>query len=280
MGSTGSNLPNTNITFERRSIKTPQSWISSTEKLHILCVICDGRIEDAEGMLQVDFANKYIGGGVLADGAVQEEIRFLICPELLISRLFTERLDENEVIIITGSIQFSDYTGYKEDFKFQKLLVKLDEEGNILPRRAAQVVAMDARQFYRNAHKFQFKKPFIDRELHKSFVGFSPGTENSRIPIATGNWGCGAFGGDTQLKFIIQWMAASQNQRSVQYSARNESQKNELEGMARHLVSRKVTVGKLYEVLIRYDREVLCKILPGSKDVPKTVFRFLLDNLK
>lgn len=28
--------------------------------------------------------------------------------------------------------------------------------------------------------------------------------------IATGNWGCGAFGGDPQVKSIIQWLAASQ----------------------------------------------------------------------
>ena len=27
--------------------------------------------------------------------------------------------------------------------------------------------------------------------------------------IATGNWGCGAFGGDPQLKALIQWIAAS-----------------------------------------------------------------------
>lgn len=30
------------------------------------------------------------------------------------------------------------------------------------------------------------------------------------IGIATGNWGCGAFGGDPELKTIIQWLAASQ----------------------------------------------------------------------
>ncbi|GFO00486.1 poly(ADP-ribose) glycohydrolase [Plakobranchus ocellatus] len=28
-------------------------------------------------------------------------------------------------------------------------------------------------------------------------------------PIATGNWGCGAFRGDVQLKFFLQWLAAS-----------------------------------------------------------------------
>jgi poly(ADP-ribose) glycohydrolase len=47
-------------------------------------------------LLQVDFANKYLGGGVLTHGCVQEEIRFLICPEMIISRLFTEGLEKNE----------------------------------------------------------------------------------------------------------------------------------------------------------------------------------------
>lgn len=41
-------------------------------------------------MLQVDFANKRVGGGVLGRGSVQEEIRFVICPELIVSRLLTE----------------------------------------------------------------------------------------------------------------------------------------------------------------------------------------------
>lgn len=30
------------------------------------------------------------------------------------------------------------------------------------------------------------------------------------IGIATGNWGCGAFGGDPEVKTIVQWLAASQ----------------------------------------------------------------------
>jgi poly(ADP-ribose) glycohydrolase len=31
-----------------------------------------------------------------------------------------------------------------------------------------------------------------------------------KIGIATGNWGCGAFGGDPELKTMILWLAASQ----------------------------------------------------------------------
>ena len=42
-------------------------------------------------------------------GCVQEEIRFLICPELIVSRLFCEELDANECVVITGAEQYSNY---------------------------------------------------------------------------------------------------------------------------------------------------------------------------
>ena len=32
--------------------------------------------------LHADFANMYLGGGVICGGNVQEEIRFSICPEV------------------------------------------------------------------------------------------------------------------------------------------------------------------------------------------------------
>jgi hypothetical protein len=35
---------------------------------------------------QVDFANRYLGGGVLAAGSVQEEIMFLIMPGAFAAR--------------------------------------------------------------------------------------------------------------------------------------------------------------------------------------------------
>lgn len=64
----------------------------------------NGTIEDdGLGFLQVDFANKNVGGGVLGYGCVQEEIRFVICPELLVSRLFIERLGDQEAVIVTGN---------------------------------------------------------------------------------------------------------------------------------------------------------------------------------
>ncbi len=49
----------------------------------------------------MDFANKKIGGGVLGGGCVQEEIKFCLFPELLISLLIMDHMENNEAIIIT-----------------------------------------------------------------------------------------------------------------------------------------------------------------------------------
>lgn len=95
------------VTFERKfnPKSTMHRWDTSElilgkTKIHINSA---GTIEDdGLGFLQVDFANKNVGGGVLGFGCVQEEIRFVICPELLVSRLFVERLGDQEAVIVTG----------------------------------------------------------------------------------------------------------------------------------------------------------------------------------
>ena len=44
-------------------------------------------IENFYGAAKVDFANKYIGGGAMTNGSVQEEIMFVTHPEMYISVL-------------------------------------------------------------------------------------------------------------------------------------------------------------------------------------------------
>lgn len=66
----------------------------------------------------MDFANKYLGGGVLRTGCVQEEIMFLIKPELFVTCLVVECLNANEAIIVEGAEQYSTYKGYGETFEW------------------------------------------------------------------------------------------------------------------------------------------------------------------
>lgn len=37
------------------------------------------------------------------------------------------------------------------------------------------------------------------------------------MPVCTGKWGCGAFRGNEDLKFIIQWLAVSEANREMVY---------------------------------------------------------------
>ena len=82
-------------------------------------ILDSGTIEEIDkNVIQADFANKFVGGGVLKKGCVQEEIRFCISPELTVSLLFLEKLLDNEISYIIGSERFSAFKGYGRDFAF------------------------------------------------------------------------------------------------------------------------------------------------------------------
>merc|ERR1719327_2647078 len=62
--------------------------------------------ETAPELAHADFANMFIGGGVLSGGCVQEEIRFSICPELCAAMLVCPCMLEEEAIQVLGAEQF------------------------------------------------------------------------------------------------------------------------------------------------------------------------------
>ncbi len=47
-------------------------------------------------------ASRVVGGFVLSWGCVQEEIRFVLCPELIVCRLLCENMNDNEAILVKG----------------------------------------------------------------------------------------------------------------------------------------------------------------------------------
>jgi poly(ADP-ribose) glycohydrolase len=54
----------------------------------------------------------------LGNGCVQEEIRFSICPEMLVSLIVCEMMETNECIFLIGCERYSQYKGYAQSFKF------------------------------------------------------------------------------------------------------------------------------------------------------------------
>jgi len=177
-----------------------------------------GGIEEAKGCLEIDFANKYLGGGVLGNGMVQEEIMLMTSPEGLVGILFCESMREEEAILIQGAATMSEYQGYAKGFKWNGKKEEKYEmtKSNIMDRN---IIAIDALDLRDERIPTQFSTDLLLRELNKAYVGFSGvpelDEETKRKPIATGRWGCGIFAGNVHLKFILQWIAASRAGRAM-----------------------------------------------------------------
>ena len=134
------------ITFSRLCVPPSSlpSWCLSDQTLSRLHLSTDGKIEtEGAGFLQADFANEYVGGGVLRSGLVQEEIRFTICPELIAAMLFSEAMQDTEAISVIGVEQFSCYSGYGDSFRFEGRM-KDSTDRDTSGRRLTCIVAMDA----------------------------------------------------------------------------------------------------------------------------------------
>lgn len=191
--------------------------------------LADGGIEDTRGALHADFANEYIGGGVLCGGCVQEEIRFAVCPENIVSLALFEKMAPGEAIIITGAEQFAATSGYMFGLRhagpYRDLVTPRGPDGSVL----VSLVAIDAIRFSSSStDRGQIFgnngdcAPLL-REITKALAGFAdpgPGTECSASifpSISTGNWGCGVFNGDLITKAMVQWIAASIHGRKIVY---------------------------------------------------------------
>jgi len=220
-----------------------------------------GTIEDYQ-CLQADFANQYIGGGVLLGGNVQEEIRFMICPELIASMPLCDMMLPHEAIEIVGAIQYANYLGYggslqyngPTDLAAEKSKHPLDDA----KRRTVRIVAFDALPM--PERRVQYGHRGMARELVKATAAFSLNPADTlptgavvgeaRLGVATGNWGCGVFGGDPQLKCLLQWMACSVAERPhMVYCAFNDKRVEQMPAVVKAIQDAGMTVGDLYKLL-------------------------------
>ena len=187
-----------NKTFERKNFE-------NINKLCEIEIIEEGSMFNTQAKFCIDFANKYIGGGALSGGCVQEEILFAVEPEAIVSMFLMEVMEDNDAIRIDNLIQYSNYSGYAQSFKYEENAI--NEEKLI----KHNIIAIDAVCSYSGG----VDRDSVLRDLIKAYVGFNlinfDDKDVSKLDktISSGNWGCGAFGGDYELKFIQQWLAAT-----------------------------------------------------------------------
>jgi poly(ADP-ribose) glycohydrolase len=192
------------VYFQRIQVASiPPSLKNSDRPLGSFVVVQNLSISEGFSMSQVVFSNKYvsacylffnkrffrqIGGGVLSRGTLQEEIRFITCPELIVSKLFCPLMMDNEAVVIDGVVQYTEHEGYADTFT---CLGGLLEGPLISPQSIVAIDAVDFSQGKPYRPDDQYSKPLVERELLKAYAGFaSVGNAKS---IVTGNWGGGCF---------------------------------------------------------------------------------------
>ena len=190
-----SSSPTHTVTYRRVTCPdTRPDWRNSQDKLTRLEVICPSKIGDDPNEVEIDFANKDIGFG---PGGTQEEIIFGMTPEACPAVLVCPTLQDTECLLISGVRRMGRAEGYG-------FTVKYAGEGDGLPRT---ILCMDALELGEEVSaQEQASGHLLTRELVKCYTGFW--SVRGRV-VGTGAWGCGAFGGDKDVKLAVQMLAAS-----------------------------------------------------------------------
>jgi poly(ADP-ribose) glycohydrolase len=186
----------------------------------------DGLIEAAdEGVsVHVDFANKFLGGGVLRDGSVQEEILCSVRPEMLAALAVNCVMDDNEAVVVVGTRLFAEHEGYGRSFTFTSPVVPPcggdsthvthhSTDYTCAPNVIVAIDAVNVNKIRKTATKHRRAPPTHDlrRDVAKALAGFSSPVigELGKTVVSTGNWGCGAYGGHPFNACVSQWIAAT-----------------------------------------------------------------------
>ncbi|XP_043280108.1 poly(ADP-ribose) glycohydrolase-like [Venturia canescens] len=249
--------PEGKITIERRFLLEEfcPNWSKQDATLPPVKIMHSGTpaVEGAN-MLQVYFANKFMGGDVLGCCCVDEEMKFLLYPELLVTMLLTEVLGGSEALVVSGIERYSEYKGSEETVTWAGDYV--DETlRDSYGRRETFLVGIDALNF-RAAPNAQFETKHILRELNKAYVGFRGEIRKNLPPIATRNWGGGALKGNPKLKFLIQWMAATVAERSMFYFTLGDQElTDKVTAVYQYVVQQKMDVAKLFSVLTKNPKD-------------------------
>ena len=116
-------------------------------------------------------------------------------------------------------------------------------------------------------------KLVLYRSLNKSNKKRTSENDTNLPLIASGNWGCGIFCGNAQIKTIIQWIAASMaGWDQMIYCTLGQHDLNELGNIVQKIVDNAVTVGYLTQKLQQFCRQ------KRANTVAKSLFEYLLQD--
>lgn len=219
-------------------------WCSCSESM-------DQAAQNGENICtRVIFADTYVGGGVLGKGRGQEEGLMRDNPATIAALLVCMKVNEDEATVVMGHSEL-----------VRETLV-------LRAQQAPPFVFVDATPYSYIPSLDQFAESEVRKELTKALAGLlsTPGEQ-----VYTAAWGCGTFGGNLQLKFVIQLLACALSGKESMHWETDFSQdfvQRDGVSLVAALNSDCATAGWLWEKLIEF----------GSQ--PRRVHKTLLDFLR
>ena len=216
----------------------PCCWVHSTAGVTARVVAAGSpRSSHQPQHAAIAFANAAIGFG---PAGTQEELVFGLRPEACVATLVVPPLAPHETCLVTGARVVGTVTGFGRSVAWAGACQDEAAAGGCPCSELGSgpwhaVVAMDAAEVEGGvASGLQdLSEPVLLRELTKAVCGFKPPTAwppprlrtetdgsgwvcaagGSKSPgwtaVASGHWGCGAFGGNKAVKGLVQALAAS-----------------------------------------------------------------------
>jgi len=238
-------------------------------------------------------ANKSVG---LGPSATQEEVQVGSTPESYPVGLLVRPLHDNQVLVVQGAEAMVSVRGYGAEAWLEEIL-EPDYTGPVTKPGTEDVATAVSKWQHRtmlfmDAIQFDFNPAGsgtqgilrdlepgnLSRELWKAYNAFSSAlvrrSERATITIdmhhhgsyavvATGLWGCGAFGGNKHIKSVIQWCAASMAQvERLQFITSTSEQHTFAEAFRgfidqlTRIVDRPPHVADVFGVLVQLEREM------------------------
>ncbi|WEW61164.1 poly(ADP-ribose) glycohydrolase [Emydomyces testavorans] len=216
-------------------------------------------------------ANKNVGFG---QSATQEEMHVGLTPESCPVVLLAPTLRDTQALIVQGAEAMAVMEGYGREARLREASSE-DPLHAVHPHtwQRRTMLFMDALELdtYDSSKEIPDLLPgHVDRELLKAYAAFSSEQgKRAYSGIVTGLWGCGAFGGNREIKTVLQWCAASLAGVSLTFICAGDAQREfaeRLEGFVQTALTSVWRVGRV--------RRLLLKLNPADADA-RNVFSYL-----
>ena len=158
--------------------------------------------EDGNPKLWVSFANKYLGGGFLEWGYVQEEI---ICLEFY--EMATHIL-ENGIPLMAKKEAYLFTNLLRTSIADPQYYGKCDDAVLFQPSSIATAHFLSIDALKRPNRDADYTYGELNHLCVKSLCGFSGCVERNLTSINTGNWGAGVFRNKHEVVYFIQILSA------------------------------------------------------------------------